>query len=65
MIYEQERNVCNLYKSIYGLKQSPTKWHEKFDNLIMSDDFRFNESVKCIYYKFENDICTLIWLYLV
>ena len=63
MIHRQVKKVCKLDKTIYGLKQSPTLWHEKFDKLIVSDDFRVNESDKCIYYKFENDICTIICVY--
>ena len=31
--------------------------------LIISHGFKVNESVKCIYYKSENDICTIICLY--
>ena len=35
----------------------------KLDNLIISNDFKVNESDKCVYYKFENNICTIIYLY--
>ena len=31
--------------------------------LSFSNGFKVNESDKCIYYKFENSICTLICLY--
>ena len=31
--------------------------------LIISHGFKVNESDKCIYYKSENDICTIICLY--
>ena len=60
----QESKVCKLYKFLYGLKQAPKQWHEKFDNLIMSKEFKVNESDKCISYKSENDLCTIICLYI-
>ena len=63
VVHGQEHKVCKLDKSLYGLKQAPKQWHEKFDNLIITNDFKVNESDKCIYYKFENDICTIICLY--
>ena len=39
----QEKKVCRLVKSLYGLKQTPKQWHEKFDNAMMSNGFRINE----------------------
>ena len=44
------------------MKQAPNQWDEKFD-LVISHGFKVNESDKCIYYKLENDICTIICLY--
>jgi hypothetical protein len=49
--------------SLNGLKQAHKKCHEKFDNLIISNEFKLNESDKCIYYKYDNDISTIICLY--
>ena len=59
----QEQKVCKLDKSLYGPKQAPKQWHEKFNNLVISHGFEVNESDKCIYYKSENNICTIICLY--
>lgn len=42
VIHGQEKKLCMLNKTIYGLKQSPTLWHENFGKLTMSDDFRVN-----------------------
>jgi hypothetical protein len=63
VIHGQEEKVCKLDKSLYGLKQAPKQWHEKFDNLMLSNGFKVNESDKCIYYKFENGTCTFMCLY--
>ncbi|CAJ2634277.1 unnamed protein product [Trifolium pratense] len=63
VIHGQETKVCKLDKSLYGLKQAPKQWHEKFDNLMILNGFRLNESDKCIYYKSDDNICTIICLY--
>ncbi|CAJ2638290.1 unnamed protein product [Trifolium pratense] len=63
VVHGQETKVCKLEKSLYGLKQAPKQWHEKFDNLMVSNGFKLNESDKCIYYKSDNNICTMICLY--
>ena len=42
----QEKKVCRLVKSLYGLKRAPKKWHEKFDKVMMSNGFTINECDK-------------------
>ena len=64
IVHSQESKVCKLDKSLYGLKQAPQQWHEKFDNLIMFEGFKENESDKCIYYKTEDELCTIICIYI-
>ena len=63
IVHGQESKVCKLDKFIYCLKQTHKQWNKKFDNLIMSKIFKVNESDKCIYYKTENGLCTIICLY--
>jgi hypothetical protein len=46
----QEGMVCKLLKSIYGLKQDPKQWHEKFDKTLTSVGFVVNEANKYVYY---------------
>nr|GEX61154.1 zinc finger, CCHC-type [Tanacetum cinerariifolium] len=33
-----EHKVCKLVKSMYGLKQTPKQWHQKFDEVVLSVD---------------------------
>jgi hypothetical protein len=47
--------VCKL-KSLYGLKQSPKQWHEKFDNTLTSVGFIVNEADKCVYYRHGGEV---------
>jgi hypothetical protein len=42
--------VCKLHKSLFGLKEAPKKWHEKFDLTLISTDFSINKADQCVYY---------------
>ncbi|GJS22417.1 zinc finger, CCHC-type containing protein [Tanacetum coccineum] len=48
-----EHKVCKLVKSLYGPKQAPKQWHQKFDEVMLSSGFLLNQSDKCVYSKFE------------
>ena len=48
VVQSQENKVCKLVKSLYGLKQTPKQWHEKFDHTMLSLGFKFNECDKCV-----------------
>ena len=48
---------------MYGLKQAPKQWHEKFDHVLMCDDFSFIEVDKCVYTKIVENECVIIYLY--
>jgi hypothetical protein len=58
--------VCKLDKSRKGLKQASKQWHETFDNLMLSNEYKVNERDKCIYYEYEyvNNISTIVCLYI-
>lgn len=53
MVNRNEAKVSQLYKYMYELKQAPRKWNEKFDNLVISNEFKVNKTDKCIYHKSE------------
>ena len=59
----QEKKVCRLVKSLYGLKQAPMQWHEKFDNVMMTNGFKINECDKCVYVKSTERGFVIICLY--
>ena len=48
-----EHKVCKLIKSLYGLKQAPKQWHQKFDDIVLSNGFLLNQADKCVYSKFD------------
>jgi hypothetical protein len=58
-----EHKVCKLLKSLYELKQALRQWHIKFDQCLLSNGFKTNESDKCIYYKSFDDAHVIICLY--
>ena len=63
MVLGDKKKVCRLVKSLYGLKQSPKQWHNKFDHVLISNGFSINDVDKCIYNKVENNLCVIICLY--
>ncbi|GJV82354.1 zinc finger, CCHC-type containing protein [Tanacetum coccineum] len=48
-----ENNVCKLVKSLYGIKQSPKQWHQKFNEVVLSNGYLLNQADKCVYSKFD------------
>ena len=43
--------VCKLKKSMYGLKQSPRMWYQKFDTFIRGLGFTRSKEDHCVYFK--------------
>ncbi|GJV44957.1 zinc finger, CCHC-type containing protein [Tanacetum coccineum] len=48
-----EKKVCKLIKSLYGLKHTPKQWHQNFDEKVLSNGYLINQPNKCIYSKFD------------
>ncbi|GJS37354.1 zinc finger, CCHC-type containing protein [Tanacetum coccineum] len=48
-----ENKVCKLVKSLYGLKHAPKQWHQKFDEVVLSNSYLLNQADKCVYSKFD------------
>ena len=58
-----ERKVCKLVKSFYGLKQKPKQWHEKFYIVILTNSFKHNGADKCVYFKLTVEYGVIVCLY--
>ena len=43
--------VCKLKKPLYGLKQSPRMWYQKFDTFIRGLGFTRSKEDHCVYFK--------------
>ena len=43
--------VCLLRKSLYGLKQSPRQWYQKFDSVMLGQGYSRSSYDCCIYFK--------------
>nr|GEU61318.1 zinc finger, CCHC-type [Tanacetum cinerariifolium] len=41
-----ENKACKLIKSLYGLKQAPKQWHQKFDEVVLSNGYLLNQADK-------------------
>ena len=55
--------MCKLIKSLYGLNQALKQWHEKFDSVLLKNDYVVNDAKICFYSTFEENIGVLICLY--
>jgi hypothetical protein len=55
--------VCNLKKSLYGLKQSPRMWYQKFDTYILGLGFVRRGDDHCVYSKQVGNHFIYVMLY--
>jgi hypothetical protein len=59
----QERMLCKLVKSLYGLKKAPKQWHDKFDRTLTYVGFVTNEGDHCVYYRYGGGEGVILCLY--
>jgi len=55
--------VCKLKKSLYGLKQSPRMWYQKFDTFIQGLSFIKSKADHYVYFKLIGDHVIYLVLY--
>ena len=66
MVFEvkgQERKVCKLKRSIYGLERSSRQWYFRFHELIISHDFEMIEEDHYVYLKCSKKSVLILSLY--
>jgi hypothetical protein len=55
--------VSQLKTSLYGLKQSPRMWYQKFDTYILGLGFLKSKEDHCVYFKLIGDHLIYLVLY--
>jgi hypothetical protein len=55
--------ICKLKKSLYGLKQSPRMWYQKFDTYMLGLGFTRSKEDHCVYFKLIGDHLIYLVLY--
>ena len=55
--------VCKLKNFLYGLKQSPRMWYQKFDTFIWGLGFTRSKADHCVYFKLIGDHVIYLVLY--
>eukprot|EP00253_Pinus_taeda_P010775 PITA_10775 len=62
-VKDKKERVCKLKKSMYGLKQSPRMWYQKFDTFIQRLGFTRSKADHCVYFKLIGDHAIYLVLY--
>ena len=56
--------VCKLKKSLYGLKQSPRAWFERFTNVVRKQGYNQGQSDHTLFFKrFPGNLITILIVY--
>ncbi|GJZ10615.1 retrotransposon protein, putative, ty1-copia subclass [Tanacetum coccineum] len=58
------KRVCQLKRSIYGLKQASRQWNKRFDDEIKKFGFSQNRDEPCVYMKASGSCITFLILYI-
>ncbi|CAL2257249.1 unnamed protein product [Prunus armeniaca] len=59
----EDKKVCKLQRSIYGLKQASRSWNIRFDEVVEGYGFSQNEDESCVYEKNSESAVIFLILY--
>ncbi|PWA87032.1 ribonuclease H-like domain-containing protein [Artemisia annua] len=60
---KDDKRVCKLVKSLYGLKQTPRKWNEKLTSVLKENGFVQSPNDFSLFIKNENDVMLVLLVY--
>ena len=60
----QEKKVCKLQKSIYGLKYTSRSWNIRFDKSVKSFGFIQCPDEPCVYKRSSENVIVFLILYI-
>ena len=63
MVKGKKELVCRLKNSLYGLKESPRMWYQKFDTYIRGLGFTRSKEDHFVYFKLIGDCVIYLVLY--
>jgi len=62
-VFHKSGEVCKLQKALYGCKQAPCAWFEKFSTIIISLGFVISHHDSALFVKKINARRILLYLY--
>ena len=63
MFPKYPNKVCELQRSIYGLKQASRSWNLRFDEVVKEFGFMKNEDEPCVYKKVSGSAIVFLVFY--
>jgi hypothetical protein len=63
VVKRKKELVCKVKKSMYGLKQSPRMWYQKFGTYMLGLGFTRRNEDHCVYFKLIGDHLIYLDLY--